>query len=58
MGYDSPRKLCRLAQGFMEGAGDYYKETVTVEHRQCMHDGDPECVLSVRVTAPVPAHVH
>jgi len=49
MGYNSPRKLCTLAQGFMEGAGDHYGNTVLVEHPRCMHRGDSNCVMSVRV---------
>jgi hypothetical protein len=36
MGYNSSRRLCALAQGFVEGAGDYYGETITVEHRTSM----------------------
>ena len=49
IGYDSPRKLCALAHGFIEGAGDHYNQTMTVEHPSCMHRGDSNCVL--RVTA-------
>jgi len=49
MGYNSPRKLCALAHGFMEGAGDHYGNTVLVEHPRCMHKGDSNCVMSVRV---------
>jgi hypothetical protein len=55
MTYDSPRKLCGLAQGFIEGTGDYFKETIDVEHLNCMHKGDPKCVLSIRVTGTVAA---
>ena len=43
MGYQSARKLCALAQGFVEGAGRHYGETVRFEHLCCMHDGDPKC---------------
>ncbi len=49
MGYDSPRKLCALAHGFIEGAGDHYGEEMAVEHPRCMHRGDPNCLLSIRV---------
>lgn len=51
MTYDSSRKLCALAQGFIEGAGDHFHETADVEHVACMHDGDPKCVLRMRVAA-------
>jgi Haem-NO-binding len=49
MGYNSPRKLCSLAQGFMEGAGDHYGNSVLVEHVLCMHRGDSNCSMSIRV---------
>lgn len=43
MGYHSARKLCSLAQGFVEGAGRHYGEQVRFEHLCCMHKGDPKC---------------
>ena len=49
MGYNSPRKLCALAHGFMEGAGDHYGNTVLVEHPRCMHHGDSNCLMRIRV---------
>jgi hypothetical protein len=48
MGYNSARKLCALAHGFIEGAGDQYGQTMIVEHPRCMHKGDPGCTLSIR----------
>lgn len=48
MHYDSPRRLCALAHGFLEGAGDYFGETVSVEHMTCMTKGDPKCQLGIR----------
>lgn len=47
MGYNSPRKLCALAQGFIEGAGDHFGQKMQVEHPHCMHRGDPRCELSI-----------
>jgi hypothetical protein len=52
MAYDSPRKLCALAHGFIEGAGDHFGETLNVEHISCMHRGDPKCLLGIRVAEP------
>lgn len=49
IGYQSPRRLCRLAEGFIEGAADHYREAVDVAHVQCMHNGDPRCVLRVEL---------
>ncbi|MEY4878982.1 MAG: hypothetical protein RJB62_451 [Pseudomonadota bacterium] len=50
MAYDSPRKLCALAHGFIEGAGDHFHQPMTVDHVSCMHRGDPKCLLSIRET--------
>jgi hypothetical protein len=47
MGYDSPRRLCALAQGFTEGAAKLYRETVHFEHLKCMHRGDDSCLCSI-----------
>jgi hypothetical protein len=48
LGYQSPRKLCALAHGFIEGAADHYGESVDVEQSQCMHRGDAKCVFVLR----------
>lgn len=47
MGYDSPRRLCALAQGFAEGAASHYGEQLLFEHQQCMHRGDPSCLCAI-----------
>ena len=47
MGYQSKRKLCALAHGFVEGAADHYGERVSVVHRSCMHTGDDKCVFEI-----------
>ncbi len=51
LGYDSPRQLCTLAEGFIEGAADYFGETAAVEHVRCTTRGDADCLLRARVTA-------
>ncbi|WP_069086644.1 heme NO-binding domain-containing protein [Pseudomonas sp. TCU-HL1] len=43
MVYRSPRRLCALAQGFVEGAAAHFHEKLDFEHLHCMHRGDPEC---------------
>ena len=47
MGYQSARKLCMLAQGFVEGAAAHYHEPLEFEHVNCMHKGDPKCVFRI-----------
>ena len=48
IGYQSPRRLCALAEGFIQGAADYYGETLALEHPTCMLRGDDRCVLIAR----------
>jgi len=48
IGYQSPRQMCHLAHGFVEGAADHYRESVAIEHLSCMLEGDALCRLAVR----------
>lgn len=50
MGYRSPRRLCALAEGFVEGAADRFGEQVTVGQPECMLEGAERCVLDVTIT--------
>ncbi|MCY0854136.1 heme NO-binding domain-containing protein [Cupriavidus sp. D39] len=43
MTYRSARRLCALAQGFVEGAADHFGEALSFDHLQCMHQGDQTC---------------
>jgi hypothetical protein len=47
IGYQSQRKLCDLAHGFILGACDYYGEALVVQHRECMHKGADRCLIAV-----------
>lgn len=51
MAYHSQRKLCMLAQGFIEGAATHYHDHADVHHRECMHDGDEKCLLEIKWAA-------
>ena len=48
VGYQSPRRLCALAEGFILGAAAHYGERVTVSHLACMLDDSPLCRIKVR----------
>ncbi|QOT79109.1 heme NO-binding domain-containing protein [Cupriavidus basilensis] len=52
MRYSSPRRLCALAQGFVEGAADHFGEALSFEHVECMHDGDASCVCRIGFLGP------
>ncbi|HVX05236.1 MAG TPA: heme NO-binding domain-containing protein [Rhodanobacteraceae bacterium] len=49
IGYHSPRRLCALAHGFIEGAADYYHEQAEVDHLQCVDRGDARCLMRMMV---------
>ena len=51
IGYNSSRKLCALAHGFIEGAAGQFQEKAEVEHVSCMNKGDERCDLVVRTSA-------
>ena len=48
IGYSSARKLCALAEGFIQGAAEHFHEHADIKQQQCMHDGASKCVLHVR----------
>lgn len=50
IGYHSPRKLCAIAHGFIEGVADHYHEQVEVEHLKCMHQGDAHCLMRMTLS--------
>ena len=52
--YSSPRQLCVLLRGLVEGTARHYGETATVGESACMRDGASACLFDVRFT-PAPA---
>ncbi len=46
--YDSPRKLCSVLYGAVEGAAQRYGERVQILERTCMKRGDTQCRFDVR----------
>lgn len=47
LSYRSPRRMCRLAHGFIEGAADHYGNHVEIEHLSCMLDGHRACRIAL-----------
>ena len=45
--YQSPRKLCVLAEGFIQGAAAHYGEDVTLRQTECMNNGASRCVIQL-----------
>jgi predicted hydrocarbon binding protein len=48
MGYQSARRLCALAHGFIVGAAKHYREKVAPQQVECMHRGNPRCLFHLR----------
>lgn len=48
MDYRSERRMCALAQGFVEGAAAHYGEAVDFAHVACVDRGDPHCLFRIR----------
>jgi predicted hydrocarbon binding protein len=47
--YTSERRLCALGEGIILGLAAQLAERVTVEQPRCMHRGDPDCRIVVRL---------
>ena len=55
MDYASPRRLCALAHGLVEGAADHFGETASFEHLRCMDDGAESCRCRIDFHTAQPA---
>ena len=47
--YTSPRKMCRVAIGIATGMARHYNEAIEATQATCMHRGDPECTISIKL---------
>ncbi len=47
LAYQSPRRMCRLAHGFIEGAADHFGNRVGIEHLACMLEGHRVCRIAL-----------
>jgi predicted hydrocarbon binding protein len=45
--YSSPRKLCVLLRGLVQGVALHYEEMATVDEKSCMLKGDEACTFEV-----------
>ncbi|MCP5180603.1 MAG: heme NO-binding domain-containing protein [Pseudomonadales bacterium] len=51
MVYRSPRRLCALAEGLVQGAADHFGERCRIAHDVCMHRGADRCELEMEFNA-------
>jgi hypothetical protein len=49
--YTSPRHLCAMLEGLVDGTAAALGDSVKVEQVLCMHRGDPGCVFTVIASA-------
>lgn len=53
--YSSPRRLCVLLRGLVQGTARHYGEVAAIEEPTCMHRGDPSCTFEITLSAARPA---
>jgi Haem-NO-binding len=46
--YTSPRRICAMLRGLVEGTGRVYDEALQVEELECMHQGASACRFVIR----------
>ncbi len=49
--YRSPRRLCVLLRGLVEGTARHYGQSSEIDERSCMHRGDSACSFDVTLSA-------
>lgn len=47
--YRSPRKMCYLAEGLIQGAANHYQQDIQIAHKTCMHFGADHCLLDITI---------
>lgn len=47
LNYRSPRKLCALATGLIQGAATHFKTKVSIKQPKCMLKGEDHCRLEI-----------
>ena len=53
--YSSPRRLCVLLRGLVQGTAAHYAQTAAIEEPTCMHRGDAACTFEVTLDGGPPA---
>ena len=48
--YTSPRRLCVLLEGLVQGTAAHYDERAEIGQPECMKRGDPACLFEVQLT--------
>lgn len=48
--YSSPRRLCVLLRGLVQGTARHYGEVAAIEEPTCMLRGDPSCTFEITLS--------
>jgi Haem-NO-binding len=46
--YNSPRRMCALLRGLVQGTALHYGETIDIQEHTCMRRGDQACTFEIR----------
>lgn len=49
MYYRSPRKLCYLAEGVIQGVATHFGCSISLRHPTCLHKGDECCTFEIQI---------
>ncbi|HED13982.1 MAG TPA: heme NO-binding protein [Gammaproteobacteria bacterium] len=49
--YSSPRRLCHLMEGLLDGVSEHFATTISYHQSQCMLDGAESCVFDLEFLA-------
>ncbi len=47
--YSSPRNMCSVAKGIINGLANHFREEIEIRENSCMLNGDAHCTLQVSV---------
>jgi Haem-NO-binding len=50
--YASPRKLCALFEGLLQGVADHFHTPIEARQSGCAHDGASACTFELRIDPP------
>lgn len=53
--YTSPRRLCVLLRGLVQGTAGHYGQTAAFSERACMRRGDRSCTFEITLSGAPPA---
>lgn len=53
LAYRSPRRLCHMIRGILEGLGELFEEPVAIQEPICLHQGGVICRMAITLDDPM-----